>query len=555
MTTEQITNSIPPELMAWLTETFSSFAAIAVVVFLAFALWGAFQGFRRSIFRQVIHVVVTFITAVIAFSLTSGTCDTILAAFTEITTAEFVSTLEVSLAQNGVFLSEEVKAILLCFDMSSVGYAISLIFNTIAAPAVFAILFAIVAIIGKVVTSIVCFFVPKGQTLTYKILGLVGGIVEGALIAGVVLLPLVGWVNLAGGAVDVIRDNAPADDEGATEIVEFYDEIVAPLEKHVIFQMVGSLGGNDALDKISTIEIDGQDKDLRNEFDLLIKLCYDVTKLNETDFLALTEGDKSAIDNLIADCDDSVVISRVACGIVNGFAKAISEGAIPVQVTDNYYNIIMEAVDILGSENTNPDTLGENLTTFKNIYFILSDDGVLAIFDTSSGTATVTEDQLTEALTKKDEDGNTVLNKIINELDKNENTRSLIPLVGKLAMAAIYDSLGIPEGSEEAYETVKESMQEILTTDTTDPEAAKEVITESLTETLESIGIPVTSSGAEGSISEEDVETIAEYLIEKQDEIKEKLEQENINIENISDADILNVLLNYYSSILEGNNQ
>ena len=45
MTTEQITNSIPPELMAWLTETFSSFAAIAVVVFLGFALWGAFQGF------------------------------------------------------------------------------------------------------------------------------------------------------------------------------------------------------------------------------------------------------------------------------------------------------------------------------------------------------------------------------------------------------------------------------------------------------------------------------------------------------------------------------
>ena len=132
MTTEQITNSIPPELMAWLTETFSSFAAIAVVVFLGFALWGAFQGFRRSIFRQVIHVVVTFITAVIAFSLTSGACDAILQSFIDLTPAEFVAALEQSLLENGVVLTEEVKGVLATFDMATIGYALALIINTIA---------------------------------------------------------------------------------------------------------------------------------------------------------------------------------------------------------------------------------------------------------------------------------------------------------------------------------------------------------------------------------------------------------------------------------------
>ena len=552
MTTEQITNSIPPELMAWLTETFSSFAAIAVVVFLGFALWGAFQGFRRSIFRQVIHVVVTFITAVIAFSLTSGACDAILQSFIDLTPAEFVATLEQSLLENGVVLTEEVKGVLATFDMATIGYALALIINTIAAPAVFAILFGLIALVGKIVTSVLCFFVPKGQTLTYKILGVVGGVLEGALIAGVVLLPLVGWVNIAGGAVDVIRENAPADDEAAVEIVEFYDEIVLPLEKHAIFQMVGGLGGDAALEKIATVEIDGQKKDLRNEFNVVIKLGYDISKLSETDFLALTEGDKSIIDGIVDECDSSIIVSRITCGVVNGIADAISGGVIPVQVTDTYYNILMEAVAILGSEKTNPATLGQNLTTFKNVYYTLSDNGVLAVFKQGEDGATATEGDITAALTNKDENGDTVLNKIINELDKNENTRSLIPLVGKLAMAALYDSLGIPEGSEEAYEQVKETIQEVLTVDTSDPNA-KETIEQSLTETLENIGITVSDNGTDGTISSEAIEVMAEYVMEKQDEIKEKLEQENIDIENISDADILNVILSYYTNFLEGN--
>ena len=140
---------------------------------------------------------------------------------------------------------------------------------------------------------------------------------------------------------------------------------------------------------------------------------------------------------------------------------------------------------------------------------------------------------------------------MIDILDTNENTRSLIPLVGKLAMAALYDSLGIPEGSEEAYEQVKEGIQEVLTVDTTDPNA-KEAIAESLTSTLEGIGIEVSANGAEGTISSEAIDTMAEYVMEKQDEIQDKLAQENIDVENISDADILNVLLSYYTNYLEG---
>jgi hypothetical protein len=80
---------------------------------------------------------------------------------------------------------------------------------------------------------------------------------------------------------------------------------------------------------------------------------------------------------------------------------------------------------------------------------------------------------------------------------------------------------------------------------------AKASVTETLTETLDGIGISVSADGAEGTISSEAVEVMADYVLENQQTIKDKLEQENIDPENISDADILNVLLSYYTEFLE----
>ena len=318
--------------------------------------------------------------------------------------------------------------------------------------------------------------------------------------------------------------------------------------------MVGGLGGNDMLEDLATVEINGEERDLREQLTVALELGYDVSKLSGADFLNLTPENKDTILAIIDDCDTSLIISKLTCGVVNGMASAVEDGVIPIMIDEPYHSILMEAVSILGSEKTNESTLKENLTTFANVYFLLSDEGVLAVFEKTEDGATTNENALTEALTKKDENGNTVLNKVINELDKNENTKTLIPLVGKLAVAALYDTLGIPEGAEEAYEALKEGISDVLTVDTSDPNAKAE-IADSLTNTLEGIGINVSADGADGTISAEAVDTMAEYVMDKQDEIKEKLEQENIDVEHISDADVLNVLLSYYTEFLENHGE
>ena len=525
----EITNVIPPELAAWLAETASSLAIVAVVVFAGFILWGAFQGFRRSIFRQVIHLAVTVAIAVVAFLSTSSACEGILEGFREMSMAEFVAMLEVELAAEGVALPAEVLSILPAFDMEVVGYAISLVFNTLAAPFVFAILFGIIGVVGKVVTSILCFFVPKGQTLTFKLLGVLGGIVEGAVIAGVVLLPFIGIVNIAGDTVDVVRENDPEN-----EIVEFYDEIVAPLEEHAIFKTVGGFGGYDMLDKLAIVEIDGNNVDLRDELVLVAKVGMGVSEVTKLDIKELSPEEKALISYVVGSVDDSEILKKISCGALNGLSNAISAGALDLGLDEGTSTLLNEVVGVLGKDKTNPDTLGENLETLTNVFFILAENGA---FNREEGE----ELDIVSVLTVADENGETVLTKVINELDKNDNTRYLIPTLSKYAISTM-----IPEGSEEVYDEVKTTFSEIVKIETegkTDEEIKDEVSVQ-VENVLDSFDITV---GEEGSaVTEETVEEIKNAIVEELK--KEDSVLNNIPVDEngqISDADLLNLLLQY----------
>lgn len=545
MNTEQLTNSIPPELMAWLTETFSSFAAIAVVVFLAFVLWGAFQGWRRSIFRQVIHVVVTVIIAIISFSVTSNLCTGILAEFQAMSVADIVLAIEAE----GVTVPEALVTILEQYDMGTIGYVFAIFFNTLVAPLLFAVLFAIIAILGKVVTAVVCFFVPKGKTLTFRILGIAGGVIEGALIAGVVLLPLVGWVNVSGRVVETAKEEN-VDNATLTEVVDFYDEIVAPLEKHVIFQTVGSLGGNDALTKLAVVEVDGATKDVREEFESFTKIGLSIVKLSDADFKQISAHHKTALDAVIDSTTGSTLIKDIILSATNGLGVALGgsdeAATLPIVFSDaDYAEIINELATILA--NTDEEDLNHNLHTIANLYYLLSDEGIIAMFtDSENGSdVKVDEDALSDALMRVDENGKTVINRAIEIIDENENMRGLVTMLGHLSVKLLYESLGIEGDAVEAYDKVSTGVKDVLSIETEgkEVEEIQVEVSERLTTTLESVNITV--GDGEGQIPEDALEVMSGY-------VAEELKNGNLSIGEdgeVTDADVLNVLLSYYQSL------
>lgn len=537
------------EFLPWLKETFSSFAGIAVAVFLVCVLWGAFQGWRRSIFRQGIHVVITLIIAVIAFSVTMNTCDSIFASFKDMSVADFIASLEAEFEASGDETPQALVDFLESFSMDTIGYVVAIVFNTLLAPLVFTVLFVLITIAGKIVTGIVCFFVPKGKTLTFRLLGIAGGVIEGALIAGVVLLPLVGWVNIAGNAVQTVKEEADLEsDPTASAIVEFYDETVTPLENHVIFKMVGSLGGNDALTKLATIEKDGEDKDLRDEFGAVTKLGVSAMKLSETDFKALTEQDKAAINSLIDGTSDSVILSKIVCSAMNGVANGIQKGSIDFWLDDPYGEAVDEIVAMLKSMTT--DTMKEDLTTLTKLYYLLSDEGVLAVFeDQGDGTVEASTDDLNKVLTETDENGKTVLNRAIDILDENERTKGLVKVLGKISVTILYQEMGINKTdaeAEKAYETLTDGAKDILTIETEGKDTSEVAteVSEVLKETISNIDITVGDTSA-ADISEETINTMAGYIAEELVNGNLKVD----DVDDISDADVLNILLTYYKAM------
>lgn len=550
MSTE-ITNSIPPELLAELENTFSNFSAIAVVVFLAFVAWGAFQGFRRSIFRQVVHVAVTGIIAFIAFSVVSNFTSEVYNEFQTLTMADLIIKLEEAFASEGIELPKSVISILEQYDMATLGYVFAIFFNTLVAPFMFAVIFGIIAVVGKVVTSVVCFFVPKGRSLAFRLVGIAGGVVEGALIAGVVLLPLVGLVNVSDTVVNEVR-NSETDDETLTQVVEFYDEAVVPLENHVIFQTVGSLGGNAALEKLATVEFNGETKNLYDEYSTFTSLGLNIVKLTAADFKEIAPEHKDALDGLIDSTTGSPLISDIILGAANGLGVALGggdeEATIPIVLTNSdYAGILDEIATVLA--NTDADDLNKNLHTIADLYYLLSDEGIILMFTEpeDGGDITVDEDALGDALMKVDESGKTVINRAIDIIDENENMRQVVSMLGELSVKLLYDELGIEGDAAEAYDTVSTGVKNVLSIETEGKEKA-EVQTEvstKLEETLESINISV--GEGEGQISSEALEVMSGY-------IADELMSGRISIGEdgeVTDGDVLNVLLSYYQSIGE----
>ena len=528
----QVTNPmIPQDMLAGIAEAASSLSIVAVVVFLGFILWGAFQGFRRSIYRQGLHLGVTLIIAIVAFSVVSNFCSSIIPSFSEMTTAEFAGILQSTLADQGLeFTLEEVEVLYKGVDMETFAYIWALVLNTLVAPIVFTVLFVLIGVIGKVVTGIVGLFIPKGRTLVLKLLGVLGGVIEGAIIAGIILLPVVGIVNIAGDAVDVVRDS---EDESLVEIVEVYDDVVAPLENHVIVKTVGALGGDAVLEKFATVEVDGVERDLRKEFPSIFKFGLGVASITNIDMSdGLDDMEKAMISGLIDSVDDSLLLSKTACAYLNICSNLyeIELGGVPAEEMDPMTLMMGEMFSVFGPEKTNLSTLGMNLNTIKNVFFVLADSGLLET------------DDFVGVLASEYEEGVTVLNKLTSILEANENTAHIVPMLTKMMVSTM-----VPEGSEEAYEEVKNGFSQLVQIETEgkEKEEVKVEVEETVTDILGSFDITV--GDGEDQITQDVLDNVTEFLTEE-------LMNGNIDIpvdENgqISDADLLDLLLKYYEGM------
>ena len=476
-------------------------ALIAVIILTA---WEAWRGFCRGAVRQGVHAAFMILSAFIAYWATCGFVDSAMAELGSYDVAEILASPEISEAVPAFVITVIEKA-----DPTLLSYVLSAPLSLLIAPIVFLNLFIIVLVLAKIVCTVAIAFL--GFLLGERRLRYVGmaiGALQGFAIAMVMLMPFAGVLG-------VINDTI---EETGYE----RDEIVLD-EENGIFALARKLGGDAMLESFSSVEIDGKEYVLAGEASNMLKILIIGEDIAEADFTALTDSEKAILDDMLKIVYDSDYLTALLSGALGLGGEVTEELANELEIEDDYRGLVIAMGQVFSAGNA--DVLETDLEALKSAYYILCDNGALSAISDGS-------DALSEAMAKKDENGNTVVTRVTTILNKNDRTRPIINELTKLSLKLI--TSGDEAVSEEVYENVKTGVAETLTIDKTEyetPEEYKAAVTESLDATLKENNIELDS---------EVVADMAEYIDENYDDLKDA-----------TDEQINEIILSYHDAYIK----
>jgi hypothetical protein len=148
----------------------------------------------------------------------------------------------------------------------------------------------------------------------------------------------------------------------------------------------------------------------------------------------------------------------------------------PFELEEPFSSLIGSIIKLF--ETSDRDNLHGDLTTISSVYFILSDDGVLSAIESGD------TDTMSDALIKRDANGDTVISKLIDTLRANSRTAELVTTLSKLSVSMLADQLHIEGVTTEVYDDVMESLDDVLAVDEADY-ATEEEYMAALTDTID----------------------------------------------------------------------
>ena len=419
-------------------------APILIAFVVIVALLGALKGFTRGISRQLIRTITVVASIFIAFFAATG-CYTALISFLEGKTMADVSEWIANTFRIG---SETDISWLNNIDIETLKLVLTLPMALIIMPVIFVVAFITVSgfmLIVHAILSALFGFSKKRNNIMTRLLGMGLGLVQGLVVAGILLTPIVGIGTTVEEAVTVLNEQAPNEDS-TDSINKTYDKYVKSVSDNILFKAYSNLGINAIYKSIATVDIDGSDFDTTTLIPDIAIITGEITDLKGCDYKNLTPEHENSINSIIDTVDNNVYLKRVFAGTIKTFAYfyEAKDGAI-LQLGEPIDSIINTAMTIF--QTTDETTVISDLTTIKDVYFTLSRDGVLNSFDSGS-------DALLNALTKRDEAGVTTVNKVTTTINKNERTKPLTKLITQISISVMSKQNGMDESTAATYDSV-----------------------------------------------------------------------------------------------------
>lgn len=505
------------EYLSWIFSAESEAAILCLVLTLSFVLaviGDLIAGIRRGALKQILHTAISAGSVFISYFTTNILLGVL---------HDYLSTTSVAdmLAIFGDSIPENTRNILSTLNPEVAEELLMLPTTTIIAPIIFVVLYYIIRLILSLIFIFVNKLLPEINNLSSRTLGALISAVEAVVISSLMLLPFVAIVDVTADAISHIDSSS----EAASEITDVYEEYLEPVSSCPMFELTRVLGGEAILTSFSVTELDGEKIDMRDQFNVAIEVLNHYIKLNGVDLGALTDENKAAFTSIVETATESPYYAKLVSGLLNMLATSADLGYIELGSEPPFDLLINDVIAIF--KTSDGDNVSADLTTVKNVFFILSDSGLLASASSADGAK--------DAFTKKDENGNTVVNLVITELELNERTRPLITTITKLSVAIIADSMDMGEEVTAVYENVKDGINNTLSIKRENYNSDEEheaAVSESINNTLVENGI---------TLEPEIVDSITDYYFEAE------LDQ----LDELTDDDVNDLILSYYDAYLE----
>ena len=160
------------------------------------AIIGAFIGLGRGIQKQTVRTVTVIAAAVISFIAVSYLSTTLFAELSGMTIHDVVEIL----IEKGVLAADTDTSLIENLDMKTAELVIALPFGLVVTPLLFVICFILLSAILMIVHVIICAlcgFKSHRNTFVTRFFGFILGLLQGAAVAGLLLMPIIGIGNMA----------------------------------------------------------------------------------------------------------------------------------------------------------------------------------------------------------------------------------------------------------------------------------------------------------------------------------------------------------------------
>lgn len=511
----------PTSIGGWISLGLIAFALLTILV-------SMFYGLKRGFGKTVIRIVTIAAAAGIAYFVAMGITDFINSQVAGMTLEELITKYY---ADYETAVQPEIREIIASFDIETAQLIVDVVIAIVTAPVVFIAAFYVIKAVLFVVYWLLGAIVAGGSHKGFfsRLLGAALGVVQGALVAVVVLLPVCGFLTLAGEAREELTNREDLSPETVEAVDGFYTAYLDDAISNPVVTLIGQYGYDTVFKSLTHATVEGEEYDMREKAVLLAGVAVDVVELKGMDWKAPNPDQQVDIERILHSMAGDEYMAKILAGVLRGSSTALTENIDAFPVEEPFRSIFAEAFGLFSdSDHTNVEG---DLNTMLHVYFIMADHEILVLLSEDDTEA------LKGKLTATDENGTLIIDSVIDELHKNERTDRLVTILTKLSISIMADQLGLSEDVTVMYENVKGGINEALAIDKENyetDEEYREALNESVSGTLEENGIV---------LEDEIVEGISDYIADNYSDLEE-----------ITDQEVNDVILSYYSSYVEYKN-